>query len=37
VGKYGTLEFYVVAEDVEGNQAESGINATVQLLACVAN
>ena len=37
VGKYGALEFYVIAEDVEGNQAKSGINATVQLLACVAN
>jgi hypothetical protein len=37
VGKYGALEFYVVAEDVDGNQAKSGINATVQLLPCVAN
>ena len=36
-GKYGVLEFYIVAEDVEGNQAKSEINASVQLLPCVAN
>ena len=37
VGKYGALEFYIVAEDVEGNRAKSEISATVQLLACVAD
>ena len=37
VGRYGTLEFYIDAEDVAGDHAKSEINAAVQLLACVAN
>jgi hypothetical protein len=36
-GEYGTLEFYILVEDVEGNQAKSEIDTTVQLLPCVAN
>ena len=34
-GEYGTLEFYIVAEDEAGNQSKSGVDASVQLLACV--
>ena len=37
VGEYGVLEFYIVAEGVEGNQAKSKINTSVQLLPCVSN
>jgi len=36
-GEYGTLEFYILAEDEEGNQSKSPMDTSVQLLACVAN
>jgi hypothetical protein len=36
-GEYGTLEFYIVAEDEAGNQSKSWVDTSVQLLACVAN
>ena len=36
-GEYGTLEFYIVAEDEAGHQSKSQVDTSVQLLACVAN
>jgi len=36
-GEYGTLEFYIVAEDEAGNQTRSPVDTSVQLLACVSN
>jgi len=36
-GEYGTLEFYITAEDEAGNQSKSRVDTSVQLLACVAN
>jgi len=36
-GEYGTLEFYIVAEDEAGNQSISPVDTSVQLLACVSN
>ena len=37
VGKYGTLEFYIAAEDGAGNQSKSPTDASIELLPCVAN
>jgi hypothetical protein len=34
-GEYGTWEFYLTAEDTVGNQSQSPLDTTVQLLACV--
>ena len=34
-GEYGTLEFYIVAEDEAGNRSKSPVDTSVQLLACV--
>ena len=36
-GEYGVLEFYVVAKDEAGNQSQSPVDASVQLLPCVAH
>lgn len=36
-GEYGTLEFYITAEDNAGNQTKSQLDTSVQLLPCVAN
>jgi hypothetical protein len=34
---YGTLEFYITAEDKAGNLSKSPINQSVQFLPCVNN
>lgn len=36
-GEYGTLEFYIVAEDDAGNRSHSPVDTSVQLLACVSS
>ena len=36
-GEYGALEFYVTAADDAGNQSQSTVDDSVQLLPCVAN
>ena len=36
-GEYGTLEFYILAEDEAGNQSKSQVDTSVQLLPCVAH
>ena len=35
VGKYGTWEFYITAEDEAGHQSQSLLDGSVQLLPCV--
>ena len=35
VGTYGTLEFYITAEDSAGNKSQSPLDETVQFLPCV--
>jgi len=35
VGEYGTWEFYISAEDKFGNQSQSRLDTSVQLLPCV--
>ena len=34
-GEYGTWEFYITADDAVGNQSQSPLDTSVQLLACV--
>ncbi len=34
-GEYGVWEFYITAEDQAGNQSQSPLDTSVQLLACV--
>src|ERR1051325_5072698 len=34
-GEYGTWEFYITADDTVGNQSQSPLDTSVQLLACV--
>src|SRR6266498_1879345 len=36
-GKYGIWEFYITAQDKAGNQSQSPLDTSVQLLACVGN
>jgi len=36
-GEYGSVEFSIVAEDEAGNQSESVVDDSVQLLPCVSN
>ena len=37
VGEYGSLEFYITAQDEAGNQSKSELDASSQLLPCVSN
>jgi hypothetical protein len=37
LGTYGTLEFYITAEDTAGNKTQSPVDGSVQFLPCIAH